>query len=113
MPLMLPVGMRIDACLLHKWRRRLLFISTKGLGVNAGCSGAIAGKPAPTGASVTTDIVNTPKTCGSWLASDGVSESSNQPGSICGNNCTPRYNASIPSSLSGSTPLISAIRSIR
>jgi hypothetical protein len=29
MLLMLPVGMRIDACPLHKRRRRLLFISTK------------------------------------------------------------------------------------
>jgi hypothetical protein len=74
---MLPVGMRIDACLLHKWRRGLLFISTKGPGVDAECSGAIAGKAAPTGASVATDSVNTPKNCGSWLASDGISESSN------------------------------------
>ena len=34
MPLMLPVGLRIDACPLHKGGWRLLFISTKALGMN-------------------------------------------------------------------------------
>ncbi|QBX41571.1 hypothetical protein E4T63_13630 [Pseudomonas fluorescens] len=102
MPFMLPVGLRLDACPLHKCGGRLLFISTKAC---VECTDAFASKLAPTGECI--------PNVGAGLLAKASVKTSDQPGSICGSNCTPRYSASIPSSFSGSTPLNSAIRSIR
>jgi hypothetical protein len=66
---MLPVGLRIDACPLHKWRGRLLFIFTKGLMLNVPPPSLAS--QLPQGFSVNTNGVNTLTPCGSWLASDG------------------------------------------
>lgn len=86
---MLPAERSRDAGLAHKRHRALLFNFT-----NTGLVGMLQGLVASSRAS--------PLPQG-YLATSG----------FCGNSCTPKYNASIPSSRNGSTPLSSAMRSMR
>jgi len=54
MLLMLPVGMRIDACPLHKGGWRLLFISTKALDLMPNALASSLASQLPQGSSVAT-----------------------------------------------------------
>jgi hypothetical protein len=59
MLLMLPVGMRIDACPLHKGGWRLLFISTKALDLMPNVRASSLASQLPQGSSVDAKLVIT------------------------------------------------------